>query len=95
MLALVSADTAWQDEACRRLIASGAEGGELVDLWFELVRIRLARNDVEGARKAIAELAGLPQSAWLGRALEAFLPGLPAPDPTAALLASAAQETEW
>ncbi|HEY1956768.1 MAG TPA: hypothetical protein VGH28_14210 [Polyangiaceae bacterium] len=93
-LALLAADGNWQDEATRRVIASGAEGGELAQLWFELARLRLARNDVEGARKAIAELAALPQSAWLGRALEAFLPGLPAPDPTAALRALGAQETD-
>ena len=93
-LALVSADTTWQDEATRRVIASGAEGNELGELWFELVRLRLGRNDLEGARKAIGELAALPQSAWLGRALEAFLPGLPAPDPTAALRALAAQESD-
>jgi tetratricopeptide (TPR) repeat protein len=94
MLALVSADATWQDEATRRVIASGAEGNELAELWFELVRLRLARNDLEGARKAIGELAALPQSAWLGRALEAFLPGLPSPDPTAALRALAAQESD-
>ncbi len=94
MLALVSADSVWQDEATRRVIASGAEGSELSELWFELARLRLARNDLEGARKAIGELAALPQSAWLGRALEAFLPGLPSPDPTAALRALAAQESD-
>ncbi len=93
-LALLAGDATWQDEATRRVIGSGADGAELAQLWFELARLRLSRNDVEGARKAIGELASLPESAWLGRALEAFLPGLPSPDPTAALRALGAQETE-
>ncbi len=46
-----------------------------------------------GCEKAITELAALPQTAWLGRALEAFLPGSTA-DPTAALRALAAQESD-
>ncbi len=93
-LALLAADGAWLDETTRRVIASGAESDELAQLWFELARLRLARNDTEGAKKAIGELANLPQSAWLGRALEAFLPGLTASDPTAALRALAAQESD-
>ncbi len=94
MLALLTGDEGWHDEATRRVIASGAEGSELVQLWVELLRLRLARGDLEGARKALGELAGLPESAWLGRALEAFLPGVPSPDPAAALRALAAQETD-
>jgi tetratricopeptide (TPR) repeat protein len=94
-LALVAGDATWQDEATRRVIASGAaEGGELPQLWFELARLRLARNDVEGAKKAINELSNMPESAWLGRALEAFLPGLSAADPTAALRELAKHETD-
>ncbi len=94
-LALVAGDAAWQDEATRRVIASGAaESGELAQLWFELARLRLARNDIEGAKKAITELANLPDGAWLGRALEAFLPGLSAADPTAALRELAKHETD-
>ncbi len=92
-LATMAADSAWQDEALRRVIQSGAEGNELAQSWFALARLRLARNDAEGAKKAIAELASLPQTAWLGRALEAFLPGSSA-DPTTALRALASQESD-
>lgn len=72
--AIVKGDAAWLDEATRRLLASGVDGVELGGLWFELLRNRLERNDVEGARKAIAELGNNNESAWLGRVLGAYLP---------------------
>jgi tetratricopeptide (TPR) repeat protein len=94
-LAAFAQDSLWQDEAIRRVIAGIGEssGSELGHLWFELARLRLARNDAEGAKKAIGELASHAQTAWLGRALEAFLPGSTA-DPTAALRALAAHESD-
>ncbi len=72
--AVVKGDAAWLDEATRRLVASGVDGVELAGLWFELLRARLERNDLDGARKAIAELAANNESAWLGRILGAYLP---------------------
>ena len=93
--ALVRGDAAWVDEATRRLIASGADAAELPQLWFELARSRLARDDIEGAKKALAELAALPGGAWLGRMLESFLPlgDSPGGSPPDALLALASQES--
>jgi tetratricopeptide (TPR) repeat protein len=73
--ASIKGDDVWYDEATRRLIASGALPEEVPQLWFELVRARLLRGDAEGARKALAELGSTPGGEWLGRALEAFLPG--------------------
>lgn len=73
-LASARADAASYDEATRRLIASGASPEEVAPLWFELVRLRLGRGDAESARKALGELAAAPGGAWLGRALQAFLP---------------------
>jgi cellulose synthase operon protein C len=73
-LAAYRDDVGWHDEATRRLIVSGADPSELRALWFELVRTRSARGDVEGAAKAMLELGDAPQGAWLGRLLEAFLP---------------------
>ncbi len=75
MLAMVSGDATWQDEAARRLVVGGATDAELPQLWFEIARSRLARDDQEGAKRALAELAALPSGAWLGQALEALLPG--------------------
>lgn len=72
--ALVKGDAAWHDEATRRLIASGVDAAELAGLWFELLRARIARGDVDGAKKAVAELANGAESAWFGRVLEAYLP---------------------
>ena len=96
-LSALAGDAAWHDEALRRIIAGlnvENDARELGHLWFELARARLARNDAEGAKKAVAELAQLPQTAWLGRALEAFLPGIGPSDATAALRALAAQEPD-
>lgn len=75
-LASARGDAASYDEATRRLIASGASEGEVAPLWFELVRLRLGRGEAELARKALGELAATAGGAWLGRALEAFLPGV-------------------
>jgi tetratricopeptide (TPR) repeat protein len=76
-MAAYRADMTWHDEATRRLIASGADASELRALWFELVRGRFARDDLDGAVKAIRELGGAPKGAWLARLLEAFLPPCP------------------
>jgi tetratricopeptide (TPR) repeat protein len=77
-MAFYRQDTAWHDEATRRLLANGADSSELRTLWFELVRERFARGDGEGAVKALRELGGSPKGAWLAHALEAYLPLHPA-----------------
>jgi tetratricopeptide (TPR) repeat protein len=77
-MAFYGADAAWQDEATRRLLANGAEPKELRTLWFELVRERFARDDMEGGVKALRELGGAPKGAWLAHVLEAYLPRHPA-----------------
>ncbi len=75
MLAAVQGDTAWHEEATRRLISNGATEAELAPLWFEIVRSKLLRGDTEGAAKAIGELRALPAGAWLAQVLAAFVPG--------------------
>jgi tetratricopeptide (TPR) repeat protein len=79
-MAAYCADVTWHDEATRRLIASGADASELRALWFELARGRFARNDDDGAAKAIRELGSAPNGAWLARTLETFLPPCPSLD---------------
>jgi predicted Zn-dependent protease len=84
MLARLLDDANWYEETTRRLIqalTSGADDkadrpadGELARLWFEIVRAKLLRGDIEGAQVALAELADVHGGAWLGNALEAFLP---------------------
>jgi len=76
-LASIAGDAAWYEEATKRLVAAGASEGEVVSLYVELVRIRHARQDAEGAAKALRELAGVPKGAWLARVLEAYLPDPP------------------
>ncbi|MEO7110751.1 MAG: tetratricopeptide repeat protein, partial [Polyangiaceae bacterium] len=56
--------------------------GELARLWFEIVRAKLLRGDIEGAQVALAELADVHGGAWLGNALEAFLPDFVGAAPT-------------
>ena len=74
MIASLRDDLGWYEESTKRLIASGAGENELAQLWFDLTRTRYARGDADGARKALRDLGNTPEGAWLGRALEAFLP---------------------
>ncbi len=85
MLARLLDDANWYEETTRRLIQALTSGhddkaadrpadGELARLWFEIVRAKLLRGDIEGAQVALAELADVHGGAWLGNALEAFLP---------------------
>jgi lipopolysaccharide biosynthesis regulator YciM len=73
-LASIAGDTAWYEEATKRLLAAGGSEADAVSLYVELVRSRQARNDVDGAARALREMAGAPRGAWLARVLEAFLP---------------------
>jgi tetratricopeptide (TPR) repeat protein len=73
-LASIAGDNAWYEEATKRLLAAGGTEAEAVSLYVELVRSRQARNDVDGAARALREMAGAPRGAWLARVLEAFLP---------------------
>lgn len=73
MLAAVTQDGMWFEEATRRLLAAGAEPGEQASLWFELGRLRLLRGDRSGAGDAFASLASAPGGSWLGPALGAFV----------------------
>ena len=79
-LASIVGDPAWYEDATKRLVAAGAGENEATSLYLELVRARHARNDHEGAAKAIREMAGAPRGAWLARVLESFLPHPPAPE---------------
>lgn len=86
ILAAMSADAAWYEEATKRLLAAGATEDEAASLWFELGRSRLLRGDLAGAGEAFDRLAscGAPEgetagpSAWLGRVLAAYAVGLAA-----------------
>lgn len=72
LLAALSGDGAWYEEATRRLIAAHASEDELTGLWFELGRLRLLRGDLEHARAAFGSLCELEKGRWLGAVLRAF-----------------------
>jgi hypothetical protein len=80
-LASLSGDSAWFEEATKRLAAAGATESEIPGLFVELARLRAARGDYEAAAKALHELGATPKGAWLGRVLEAFLPAGAEVDP--------------
>jgi tetratricopeptide (TPR) repeat protein len=95
MLARLLDDANWYEETTRRLIqalttkdetpgpnSERTTDGELARLWFEIVRAKLLRGDIEGAQVALAELADVHGGAWLGNALEAFLPDFVGAAPT-------------
>ncbi|MFO0589856.1 MAG: hypothetical protein U0441_20110 [Polyangiaceae bacterium] len=78
-IAAMRADSAWYEEATKRLLASGADPGEHASLWFELGRSKLLRGDEAGAREAFEKLATVGASedaagpsAWLGRVLGSY-----------------------
>ncbi|MEZ4227790.1 MAG: hypothetical protein R3B89_01420 [Polyangiaceae bacterium] len=73
MLAAITQDGGWYEEATRRLLAAGAEPAEQASLWFELGRLRLLRGDLTGARDAFGSLTNAPGGSWLGPALGAFV----------------------
>ncbi len=73
MLAALSGEGGWYEEATRRLLAAGAQAGEQAGLWFELGRLRLLRGDVSGAQDAFQSLSACPGGSWLGPALSAFV----------------------
>jgi cellulose synthase operon protein C len=72
MLAALGSDPTWYDEATRRLLASGSNEREQVGLWFELVRARLARGDLDSTIKALEGLAAAPGGRWLAHAIGAY-----------------------
>lgn len=72
MLAALSADAAWYEEATRRLIAAHAGEAELTGLWFELGRLRALRGDLEHAKAAFSSLYDLDKGRWLGAVLRAY-----------------------
>ncbi|MCB9588752.1 MAG: hypothetical protein H6718_25300 [Polyangiaceae bacterium] len=105
MLAALTQDGSWFEEATRRLLAAGAEPAEQASLWFELGRLRLLRGDLTGARDAFASLSNAPGGSWLGPALGAFVLPLaprsedaetesPAVDTSAALTQLTSSETD-
>ncbi len=82
-LASLRGDTAWYEEATRRLFTvlsseeatkDATDDVERASLAFELLRARLERGDGEGAKKALADLGALPSGTWMATALEALLP---------------------
>jgi tetratricopeptide (TPR) repeat protein len=72
LLASLEADSSWYEESSKRLLAAVGDESESVSLQLELVRLRWARGDREGADRALRDLAESTPAAWLGRVVEAF-----------------------
>lgn len=81
LLAALTNDTAWYEEATRRLMAQGANENEHGGLWLELGRARALRGDRPGALAAFQAIAKMPDGTWLGGVLtSAVAPLIPATD---------------
>jgi tetratricopeptide (TPR) repeat protein len=94
-LASIAGDAGWYEEATKRLLSAGGTDDAL-SLCVELLRLRQARGDAEGAARALHDMAGAPRGAWLSRVLEAFSPQPPAaaqPEPERRGSAPDARET--
>ncbi len=72
MLAALSRDATWVDEATRRLLATNPPDAERASLWFETIRSKLLRDDVGAAIDAATSLSSVPGAAWLAAALHAY-----------------------
>jgi cellulose synthase operon protein C len=81
LLASLTADGAWYEEASRRLLSQGATADEQVSLWFELLRARCLRGDRVGSDAAAVQLAEAPGGGMLGQLLLGYVLEL-TPDPT-------------
>jgi tetratricopeptide (TPR) repeat protein len=75
MLAAVLEDSAWYDEATKRLVSAGGQAADPLSLWFELGRSRVLRGEDESAARAFESIAGAPGGEWLGPALGAYTLG--------------------
>ncbi len=78
-LSSLTGEAAWYDEATRRLLAAGATESELPGLWYELVRARLSRGDVDAARQTLSGLATAAGGARLAHLLGAYVLALSEP----------------
>ncbi|HEY6081619.1 MAG TPA: hypothetical protein VIW29_22545 [Polyangiaceae bacterium] len=94
LLATLTSDASWYEEATRRLIAQGAGEGEPAALWLELGRARALRGDRAGALAAFQSMAKLPESAWLGQVLSTCVAPLIATSSEGAALDDAAQQLD-
>lgn len=81
LLAALSGDTSWYDEASRRVLLAGAPEAEQASTWIELAFLRALRGDTDALAHALEALAHAPNGSWLGRVLEAYLRPLLAAEP--------------
>ncbi len=72
LLAAELSDAAWYDESTRRLASSTSNIEEQCELWLELVRVRLAKDQPERFANALAGLAASDLGTWLAGAFEAY-----------------------
>lgn len=71
MLSIFAEDQLWYEEATRRLLASGSSGSEQASLWFEIVRARLLRSEMDLVHQGLDGMRRVPQGSWLAAALQA------------------------
>jgi lipopolysaccharide biosynthesis regulator YciM len=81
-LASLQGDSAWYEDATRRLFAALGSDPNSMWLGLELVALRDSRGDAEGASKALLDLRELPGGGWPARVLQAFSPPSSATDST-------------
>lgn len=81
LLATLTGDATWYEEATRRLLTTNASEPEATSLWLELAASRAGRGDHAGTLAAFDALAQSSDGSWLGRGLIALLqPLLPLPE---------------
>ncbi|MCL2447480.1 MAG: tetratricopeptide repeat protein, partial [Polyangiaceae bacterium] len=97
MLAALESDAAWYEESTKRLLASIPSDAESLSLRLELLRLRWARGDDEGADRVVREMAdaaATPSSVWIARVVEALAPGAGGERARAAVDALIAEESD-
>lgn len=95
LLASSLGDSAWYEDATRRLLAQGAADDEHAPLWFELGRARSLRGDRAGARAAFASIATAQGGGFLGNTLGAYASALVAKSPSGSGLSVPPDDKPW
>lgn len=93
-LAALIGDNDWCADATRQLLELKLEDWERALLWFELLRSRLATNELEGAKDALRELASTENGKEIALGLSALLPEMKDSDESLKALDSLIEQAE-
>lgn len=93
-LAALAGDDEWHADSTRRLLDLKIDDWERALLWFDLLRSRLSKSDLEGANDALRELGATKNGREIAVGLSALLPEMKDSDEALKALDSLLQSAE-